>query len=258
MLFKKIHAPILGVPQELVDSEVVQVESVEEDGKRYGFTLKEWDETQQCFIGKAIVDDEWVEGETKKFVPVKKEISDGVFEEVAYTETPEEATEAEELLKTRYFYIERRNTVDGSLNGFSATKCENAKNVYDAFYDEGDDAQGLYEPWIAEITEEEYNKFPYIYPEKWIYGGEYDEDEENETFEEKLNAFVDRLNDGGERLNACLYDGGEYSTEREIQVRFKENHEENYAALLKLCAENNAIIVSTNPATYATVVRFEK
>ena len=60
MLFKKIHAPILGVPQELVDSEVVQVESVEEDGKRYGFTLKEWDETQQCFIGKAIVDDEWV------------------------------------------------------------------------------------------------------------------------------------------------------------------------------------------------------
>lgn len=77
-------------------------------------------------------------------------------------------------------------------------------------------------------------------------------------FEEKLNAFVAKLNHGSECLNACLYDGGEYSTEKEIQVRFKENHEENYAALLKLCAENGAIIVSTNPATYATVVRFEK
>lgn len=97
MLFKKIHAPILGVPQELVDREVVQVESVEEDGKRYGFTLKEWDEAQQCFIGRPIISEEWAEtGEAKKFFPIEKEVSDGVYEEVAYAESKEEAEEAEE------------------------------------------------------------------------------------------------------------------------------------------------------------------
>lgn len=96
MLYKKIHAPILGIPQEAVDSEVIQVEA---DGKRYGFTLEQWDEAQQCFIGKPIVSEEWANGRAKKFFPVQKEISEGLYKEVAYAETPEEAERAEEELK---------------------------------------------------------------------------------------------------------------------------------------------------------------
>lgn len=73
--------------------------------------------------------------------------------------------------------------------------------------------------------------------------------------EKKAKGLVDRPLGSLDKCEVC---GREYSTEKEIQVRFKENHKENYAALLKLCAENSAIVVSTNPATYATVVRFEK
>lgn len=63
------------------------------------------------------------------------------------------------------FYIERHNTADGSLNGFWMEENENADSVYDNFYNEDEDAQGVYEPWIAEISDEEYNNFPAIFPE---------------------------------------------------------------------------------------------
>ena len=74
--------------------------------------------------------------------------------------------------KVKYFYIERHNIADGMLNGFWTAESATAENVYNNFYDEGEDAQGVYEPWIAEITEDEVGKFPCIFPKEWEYGGE--------------------------------------------------------------------------------------
>ncbi len=72
----------------------------------------------------------------------------------------------------KIFYIERHNIADGRLDGFWMAESENAESVYDNFYDEGEDAQGVYEPWIAEITEDEFKNFPCIFPKEWAYGGE--------------------------------------------------------------------------------------
>lgn len=118
MLFKKIHAPILGMPQDIVDNEVIQVEA---NGKRYGFTLEQWDEALQCFIGKPIISEEWAKTEeTKKFFPVEKEVSEGLYEEIAYAESKEEAEEAEEefnhvkgnTMTTKKFYTLYRESVE--------------------------------------------------------------------------------------------------------------------------------------------------
>ena len=70
------------------------------------------------------------------------------------------------------FYIERHSIADGRLNGFWMAESATAENVYNNFYDEGEDAQGVYEPWIAEITEDEFKKFPCVFPKEWAYGGE--------------------------------------------------------------------------------------
>ena len=72
----------------------------------------------------------------------------------------------------KYFYIERHNIFDGKLNGFWEEKNESAEKVYEDFYADGEDGQGVYEPWIAEITEDEFKKFPCIFPKEWAYGGE--------------------------------------------------------------------------------------
>ena len=45
--------------------------------------------------------------------------------------------------KVKYFYIERHNIADGRLNGFWTAESATAENVYNNFYDEGEDAQGV-------------------------------------------------------------------------------------------------------------------
>lgn len=71
----------------------------------------------------------------------------------------------------KYFYIECINTQDGRRNGFYAQKAENLEKVLFAF-DETESDGGLYAPRVAEITEAEYENFPYFLPKNWVYGTE--------------------------------------------------------------------------------------
>ena len=73
----------------------------------------------------------------------------------------------------KYFYIERINTQDGSRNGFYIQEAANLEKVLSAF-DEGESDCGLYAPRVAEITEAEYENFPYFLPKNWVYGTEFE------------------------------------------------------------------------------------
>ena len=76
------------------------------------------------------------------------------------------------------------------------------------------------------------------------------------TQEKKLYAFVnDVLNFGGKRANAICYDGNIYDGSRDVRVNFNRNHREQYNILLRFCADNKMIVISTHPATLETVVR---
>lgn len=69
------------------------------------------------------------------------------------------------------YYVERINTQDGSRNGFYIQEAANLEKVLFAF-DEGESDGGLYAPRVAEITEAEYENFPYFIPKNWVYGTE--------------------------------------------------------------------------------------
>ena len=71
----------------------------------------------------------------------------------------------------KYFYIESINTQDGSRNGFYIQEAANLEKVLYAF-DETESDGGLYAPRVAEITEAEYENFPYFLPKNWVYGTE--------------------------------------------------------------------------------------
>ena len=72
----------------------------------------------------------------------------------------------------------------------------------------------------------------------------------------KLLSFVeDTLNDGNKVCNAIAYDSESYFNVQNVRIGFQRKHREQYAALLRFCADNNLIVVSTLPATLETVVR---
>lgn len=74
--------------------------------------------------------------------------------------------------------------------------------------------------------------------------------------EDSLIAFVTNdLNDNNQWDNACTYLDDVFEGAINVKVVFKRDHSKLYARLLHFCAENGGIIVSTNPATLATIVR---
>ena len=76
------------------------------------------------------------------------------------------------------------------------------------------------------------------------------------TEHEKLMSFVeDTLNDGNKRCNAIAYDDESYFNVQNVRIAFHRDHNRQYAALLRFCAANGLIVVSTTPATLETVVR---
>lgn len=81
---------------------------------------------------------------------------------------------------------------------------------------------------------------------------------ELDILELRLVRFVNvNLNDSLRKHNAdCYFEdlGDRYKL---LKVTFERSHRELYAKLLRFCADNHFIIVSTHPATYSTVVRLE-
>lgn len=73
----------------------------------------------------------------------------------------------------------------------------------------------------------------------------------------KLLSFVeDNLNCGNTKCNAISYDGENYSGNyQHVRIAFCHYPQKQYNELLRFCADNNLIIISTHPATYETVIR---
>lgn len=67
--------------------------------------------------------------------------------------------------KMKFYYVERFNIVDRKINGFFVTKAINLDELLFNL-DNDDDFAGNtpYLPQVYEITEEQYNSFPYMAP----------------------------------------------------------------------------------------------
>lgn len=67
--------------------------------------------------------------------------------------------------KMNFYYVERFNVVDGKIDGFFVTKAVNLDELLFNL-DNDDDFAGNtpYLPQVYEITEEQYNSFPYMAP----------------------------------------------------------------------------------------------
>ena len=76
--------------------------------------------------------------------------------------------------------------------------------------------------------------------------------------EKKLSDFIDELNEGGKYKNALMFDGEENESFARYEVHFYRNHTEQYARLLRFCADNGIVVCSTHPGTLATVVQIQK
>lgn len=75
--------------------------------------------------------------------------------------------------------------------------------------------------------------------------------------ENKLSDFIDELNEGGKYKNALAFDGEENESFTRCEVLFYRNHSEQYARLLRFCADNEIVVCSTHPGTLATVVQIQ-
>ena len=69
--------------------------------------------------------------------------------------------------KKKFYYIERFNVVDGKVDGFFTTKAVNLDELLLRLDDDADFAGDTpYLPQVYEITEEQYNSFPYMAPRR--------------------------------------------------------------------------------------------
>lgn len=76
--------------------------------------------------------------------------------------------------------------------------------------------------------------------------------------ENLLKHFVEEvLNQDNKYSNANLYSVDLFDGAKTEKVSFNRNHRELYNKLLAFCIEHNLTIISTQPATLATVVRIE-
>jgi hypothetical protein len=70
-----------------------------------------------------------------------------------------------------------------------------------------------------------------------------------------LMAWIDAAN--GYYNNVVAYDDGFYDHARDLKLVFNRDHSKFYRSLLHFCADNGILVISTNPATFSTVVRIE-
>ena len=69
--------------------------------------------------------------------------------------------------KEKFYYIERFNVVDRKVDGFFITKAVNLDELLLKLDDDADFAGNTpYLPQVYEITEEQYNEFPYMVPKR--------------------------------------------------------------------------------------------
>lgn len=73
--------------------------------------------------------------------------------------------------------------------------------------------------------------------------------------ESLLMAWIDAAN--GYYSNVIAYSEGFYDHARDFKLVFNRDHSKLYRSLLHFCADNGILIISTNPATFSTVVRIE-
>lgn len=75
---------------------------------------------------------------------------------------------------------------------------------------------------------------------------------------ELLRNFVEKeLNQGNTFNNANLFTDDFFVGGHTERVSFNRNHRALYNKLLIFCAENDLTVVSTHPATLATIIRIE-
>lgn len=81
--------------------------------------------------------------------------------------------------------------------------------------------------------------------------------DENMKEKELIDFVVNELNNGNKENNAVTFDHEYYYGihAKNVLVTFERDHSKLYAKLLMFCAENGGIVISTNPGTYATIVR---
>ena len=69
--------------------------------------------------------------------------------------------------KMKSYYVERFNVVDGKIDGFFVTKAVNLDELLLKLDDDADFAGDTpYLPQVYEITEEQYDEFPYMVPKR--------------------------------------------------------------------------------------------
>lgn len=69
--------------------------------------------------------------------------------------------------KKKFYYVERFNVVDGKVDGFFITKAVNLNELLSNLDNDADFAGDTpYLPQVYEITEEQYNEFPYMVPKR--------------------------------------------------------------------------------------------
>ena len=69
--------------------------------------------------------------------------------------------------KMKFYYVERFNVVDRKVDGFFVTKAVNLDELLLKLDDDADFAGDTpYLPQVYEITEEQYNEFPYMDPRR--------------------------------------------------------------------------------------------
>jgi hypothetical protein len=116
--------------------------------------------------------------------------------------------------------------------------------------------------WMEEFTEEEEGEptteaenavIEKIMNEAWSEA----EDRMRERKDLLKNFVMDILNEGNAWHNADLYAVDLFNGAYTEEVTFERRHRELYNKLLSFCIENNLTVISTQPATLATVVRVE-
>ena len=69
--------------------------------------------------------------------------------------------------KKKFYYIERFNVVDRKVDGFFVTKAVNLDELLLRLDNDADfSGDTPYLPQVYEITQEQYNEFPYMVPKR--------------------------------------------------------------------------------------------
>ena len=84
------------------------------------------------------------------------------------------------------------------------------------------------------------------------------EEIDGDNMDEIIQNFVEIvLNNGNKHFNAAAYDGERFEKSHNVKVAFERNHRTLYNKVLKFCADNDLIVVSTHPATLEVTIRVE-